>query len=121
MANPHKGEVSLVAGDETYILRLTINEICDLEELLNLGVNEIMAALQDQNSIRMTTLRTIFAAMLRGGGHEVSERDTGVILHSVGMVRAMEKFGEAFAVAFPQSKGGDVDENPTQAGTGKAS
>lgn len=62
MANPHKGEVSVVIGETTYTLALTLNAMCELQD--EFGVSwEQVAAQAEQGSPKH--LRSLLWVSLR--------------------------------------------------------
>ena len=121
MANKQRGEVALEHDGIVHVLRFSINEICDLEDEMDLSINEIIEVLQDEKRTRVKFLRTLFRRALAGGsGADVSAKEAGDLLSEVGIQTAMEKIGEAFQAAFPVAE----KENPPKVekvGTGKNS
>ncbi len=120
MANQHRGEVDLIAGDKTFVLRMSINEIAQLETLLDLGVMEI-SALLSSDSPRVGSWRAALWAALQCHHKGTTLDDAGDIIGAAGLPAVMAAVGEALTVAFPQSDG-VVKENPRKAsrrGTGK--
>lgn len=123
MANAHKGEVALEHDGKVHVLRLSINEICELETDLDMGINDITDRLNDANKLRVGLVRAIFYRALVGGGASVTKAEAGDLLSEIGVPKAMEKIGEAFSASFPVDEG-DTTENPpkaAKAGTGKSS
>ena len=51
MANPIKGEVDFPVGDKTYRLRLSINQIIEVEDLLGVGIIKIAGMFNDVESL----------------------------------------------------------------------
>lgn len=122
MAKTAKGEVPLEIDGQSYKLRLSINEIVDLENELDKSVNEIADMLSDAAKLRMGTIRSVFRAALKGGGHDLSAEDTGELLAKLGAAEGISALGETFAQSFPEPEG-DAESPPAtgQGGTGKAS
>lgn len=110
MANPHKGEVSLEAGDITYKLSFSINAICELEEKLDMAFPAIAAALNDPEKINGRFIRTLIWASLLDHHDGVDEKTAGAITQHVPVGMVMEKIGEAFTLAFPPEKAGNGDK-----------
>lgn len=122
MANPHRGEVDLVVGERTYVLRMSINEIAQLETLLDKGVNEISAILSDGDNPKLWVWRAAFWAALQGHHKGTTLEDAGEIMAEAGFPAVMGAVGEALQAAFPSNEGGRKP-NPrkaSRAGTGKA-
>jgi hypothetical protein len=108
MANPHKGEVPLVAGDTTYTLRFSTNALASIEDVLGLGVSEVIAAMQ--GSVKIGTLRAVLWGGLQGAHKGTSLLDAGDIIDAAGVSAASEAISKAFQLAFPAPEGGS--ENP---------
>lgn len=108
MANPHRGQVSL--GD--YTLSFSINALCELEELLDKPMMEIVAAIQSPETMRMSTVRALFWAALRDHHDAIDLNGAGLIVSELGMKVAMAKVGEAFRLAFPEASTGGAGSKP---------
>ena len=115
MAN-HKGVVTLEAGGQNYKLRLSVNEIVDLENELDKSVNEIAAMLGDAAKIRMGTIRSVLRAALKGGGHDMTAEQVGELIAEIGAGEGINKLSETFGASFPEPEG--ETENPPAKGQG---
>lgn len=114
MANPHKGEVTLQAGGETYRLRFTTNAMCELEDATGKTISEIVADLSDEKTPPgLRTMRVLLWAALIEHQEGTTVKDAGKICDEVGMASIGALIGKAIQQAFP-----DVDED---AGKTKAS
>lgn len=121
MANPHRGEVDLVVGAQTYVLRMSINEIAQLESLLDKGVNEISAILGNDQDVRIGAWRAALWAALQANHKGLTLEAAGDIMGEAGMPQVMARVGEALQLAFPASEGGKKPnpQKASRAGTGK--
>ena len=121
MANPHRGEVDLVVGERTYVLRMSINEIAQLESLLDKGVQEISAILGNDQDVRIGAWRAALWAALQANHKGLTLEDAGEIMGEAGMPEVMAKVGEALQLAFPANEGGRKPnpQKASRAGTGK--
>lgn len=121
-ANPLKGETDLKAGEVTYTLALSINELVKLEQLLDVGIIEIADWFNDRTKIRVGNMRAILWAALQRHHSELTLEDAGDIIAAAGLGVIVEKLGAAVQASFPEA---EAVENPPQAGrrggTGKAS
>jgi hypothetical protein len=73
MANRIRGEAELLAGGKTYCLLLTLGALAEIEDGLGLeDLSQISARLKHP---RAADLAIVAAALLRGGGHELSPAD----------------------------------------------
>lgn len=106
MANPHRGEVSLEAGDKTYMLRFTANAIAKLERKFELPITKIGQKMEHPDEIWIGDLIIILWAALWDSHREVTEDEAGDIMDAAGFNHAANAIGEAFRLAFPQQKAG---------------
>jgi len=107
MANPHRGEVTFKVADAEYTLAFSTNAICEVETLLDKGLNQIV-----QSMDRLTTIRALFWAGLREH-HPMTLEEAGVIMHEAGAGAASKAVNQAMSLAFPQpSKKGSAGKNP---------
>jgi len=110
MANKHKGEVELQVGDSTYVMRLSVNALCNLESALDRPKDDIFADLAS-GKVRINTLRAITHAALVCQHPEVNLEVAGDIMAKAGMGLVVEKLTEAVTAAFPvEAK--VADKNP---------
>ncbi len=122
MANPLKGETELKAGDATYVLALSINELVKLEQLLDVGIIEIAEWFNDRSRIRVGNMRAILWAALQRHHDGITLEQAGDIIGLVGLGVIVERLGTAVQASFPEA---ETSGNPQNAsppdGTGKAS
>lgn len=122
MANPLRGEVPLPCGDQTYMLRFSINALASLEDELDMPIAAVAALLSDESKLRLGTLRLIFRAALSDRHPELSLEQVGDIMQAAGINTAAAALGRAFAAAFPSAEGAEErPRKPKQDGTGKPS
>ncbi len=70
MPNPIRGEAELIAGGKSYRLLLTLGALAEIEDGLGLAdLSEVGARLKQ---VRAADLAVVAAALLRGGGHEMT-------------------------------------------------
>lgn len=120
MANKERGEVDLVAGGTTYTLRLSINALAEVEQMMGLGIDEILAVLRKpKGGLRLTTWRGILWGALREF-HKCTPDEAGEIMGVAGVPETVAKLNEAMAVAFPDGDGANA-ENPPKASHGAGS
>lgn len=114
MARPD-GAVSFEAAGARQTLRFGINQLCDIEDRLGVGVTQLGEVMKGGLSMRQ--LRTIFAA---GVGSGITDHDAGDMIDEIGVQRAGELVGEAMQAAFPAQEGSG-DPRKAAAGTGSTS
>ena len=122
MANPHKGEVAFTAGDESYTLSYSANALCELEDMLGVGVNEIGAMMADPAKIRMKQMRVVFHAGLLDHHPDMDEKTMKAVFSKLSAGEAVSHIAKAFALAFPEAKEGEAGpQQPSQDGSGQPS
>lgn len=102
MGNPHRGEVAL----GTHTLCMSINAICELEEEIGAGINQIAADLASPETMRMSALRDVVWAALREHHPGMTKEEAGRIMAEVGVAETSARLGEAFEAAFSSEQGG---------------
>lgn len=116
MANPHRGEVALQVGDQTYTLSFSVNAICELEDAFgNKPVGQVLLAMNDEGGISMKTVRTIIWAGLQDHHKDLDEHAAGVIASEVGVTKIMKKIEEAMKLAYPEQEAGNSKDRPRKA------
>jgi hypothetical protein len=122
MANPLKGEVDFPVGDETYRLRLSINEIIQVEDLLGVGIIQIANMFNDVEALKAGSVRAVLWAALREHHPDVDLLKAGDIMATARLQPTIEHVGQALQAAFPTAEG---KETPSprrgRAGNGKTS
>jgi tail tube GTA-gp10-like protein len=107
MPNRIRGEAELVAGGKSYRLLLTLGALAEIEDGLGLAsLADIGARLK---GARAGDLAIVVAALLRGGGHEVSPGDVLRLTCDLGLLVA------AVRAAFAAS---GLSQGPAEEGGG---
>ena len=73
MPNLARGEAALEAGGRHYRLLLTLGALAEIED--GLGLSNLAGLAERFKAIRAADLATVAAALLRGGGHDLSPAD----------------------------------------------
>lgn len=95
MANRVRGDAELEAAGKTYRLRLTLGALAEIED--GLGLKDLSEIETRLKHLRAADLAIVAAALMRGGGHEVSPLEALRLPVELGaVVRAVT---EAFAAA----------------------
>lgn len=104
--NKIRGEAELVAAGKSYRLLLTLGALAEIEDGLALtNLSEIGARLKQ---MRASDLAVVAAALLRGGGHEMTPADVLRLPSSLGdIARAV---ADAFVAADLPSEGRSSSE-----------
>jgi hypothetical protein len=134
MTNPHKGEVEIIAGEQAYKLRYSIDALVALETeagkldgLRRKGFHKIATELNDLDTVSISLARVVLWAGLRENHPEIDIKAAGeVMLAAGGVVKVLEKVNEAFEAAFPPAEKPEEaaepsPQMPSQDGTGSAS
>jgi Phage tail tube protein, GTA-gp10 len=102
MTNKRRGDAELNTGERAYTMRLTLGALAEIEDGLALNdLSEIEARLR---KLRAGDLAVVAAALLRGGGHEMTPADVLRLPADIGaVVRAVT---ETFSVAGGADDGG---------------
>jgi len=95
MPNAIRGEAGLVAGGQSYRLLLTLGALAEIEDGLGLAnLSDVGARLKHA---RAADLAVVAAALLNGGGHQLSPADVLKLPCELGALTAA--VAEAFARA----------------------
>lgn len=113
MANPHKGEVSLQAGDTVYNLHYDIDRFCELEEFMDRGAVDVLSEMgswsKDPTKVRMSLARTIFWIGLREHHPDINLKAAGELMVTVGgIVVVINAITEGIQRAFPMPETKDT-------------
>jgi|GEM_PF-111102 len=93
MANRARGETELTAGGKAYRLRLTLGALAEIEDGLSLNdLSEIETRLKH---LRAADLAIVLAALLRGGGHDMSPVEALRLAADLGAI--VQAITEAFS------------------------
>jgi hypothetical protein len=103
MPNRIRGEAELVAGGRSYRLLLTLGALAEIED--GLGLENLSQVGERLKSARAGDLAIVAAALLRGGGHDVTPGDVLHLPFELGaLVAAVSR---AFDAAGLQADEGD--------------
>ncbi len=104
MANPNRGGVSARSGDDEWTFSFSINALCELEDLLDRPVAQIVATLGDPENMRITDVRAMVWAALIDHNEGMSLKEAGNVASKIGTMNCLEKVGKALEIAFPTAK-----------------
>src|SRR3546814_5478880 len=85
MANAVKGEASLKAGDKEYTLVMSVNALCEAEDVLGMATDEILARYSSGLSEKL--LRGLIWAALQTN-HPCTVDEAGEIIEAAGVPSA---------------------------------
>jgi hypothetical protein len=120
MANKIRGEVSFESPTgESFTLKYDVNALCELEDMLDMGIPEFASVFKESGKIRLKHVRAAFWAGLRHHRPEVSLSHAGNLMMAIGgMAAALDLIGEAFSRTFPESDGKEDGGERPQKGQG---
>ena len=106
MPNRIRGEAALAAGDRRYRLLLTLGALAEIED--GLGQGSLAGVAGRLKAVRAADLAVVAAALLRGGGHDLSPADVLRLPCDLGVLVAAVT--AAFDAAGLDAAGPDVSE-----------
>lgn len=111
MANKFKGEVEFTSRDDKkYILSFSANALCELEEVVGMSLDDVVAKLQsDTDKMKLSEIRKIFWAGLLDHQPDVSIEDTKRILSGISPKDMGELVGKAFRLSMSD---GEQEDGP---------
>lgn len=122
MANPLKGEVDFSVEDQTYRLRLSINEIIQVEDLLDIGIIALAGMFSTPQALKAGTVRAVLWGALREHHPDVDLLEAGEIMGRARLQPTIEHVAKALQAAFPPVEGKErPSQGKRQVGTGNAS
>jgi hypothetical protein len=108
MTNRIRGEAALMAGGKHYTLVLTLGALAEIEE--GLGFADLSEIAPRLKTVRAADLAIVTAALLRGGGHNLSPADVLKLGCDLGqLVTAIKSAFEAAGLS-----GGEVQSGGAQ-------
>ena len=114
MPNKIRGEAELIAGGKSYRLLLTLGALAEIED--GLGLDDLGQIAGRLKRVRAADLAIVAAALLRGGGHEVSPAE--VLRLPCDLSDLVEAVSAAFSRAgLAAPHGEDAESAPPFAGT----
>lgn len=107
MANKEKGEVEFEVDGYQYTVRYDFNSFCELEDLFDQPVHEILERFQSKGKgFGFRELRKFMYAGIKESSPDITLRGAGELVGSLGGFSEAEKYVvNALALAFPESSG----------------
>jgi len=102
LPNPHRGEVQTTIEGQTYILKLTLGALAEIEQALALDLLEISERFEAGQVSAGDCLR-ILGAAFRAGGNDVSDEDVAAMSFDDGPSGALILVAQLVISAFPSS------------------
>ena len=93
MANPKRGEMTIVLGEKKYKARVTLDVVKRIEDECGLGIVKVTQALS-QGDLTTTHMINILTPAIRAGGNDVNAKEVGDALWGAGLVDGMKSIGE---------------------------
>lgn len=115
MANIHRGEVNLTSSNKNFVLRLTINSLCEFESVVQMDATQAIEQFLEASRVGSIKLRIVrallWAALLEK--HQMTLDDAGKLIDEVGLKDILDAIGNAIIAAFPKEEKSSSTENPT--------
>lgn len=102
MANKKRGEVKLELGGRQRILKLTLNDFAELQDMYN--NKPLMEVLSSLDKMDVKLLRTLLYLSMRHDDKDLTEEQVGNFEFS--LAEAAQKLGECIAASLGQSSSG---------------
>lgn len=99
MANRERGEISFSALGQDWKIKLGTNAMCEIEDKTGKSIIEIGQLLGDQKTATLKLLRVVLWGGLQQYHEGIDLIKVGLIIDDIGMAKAGELIGEAFAAA----------------------
>lgn len=117
MANPQRGEVTLVAGTQRYTLQLTTNACCELEDLrgkpwLSILTSGQRGALSAVRDILWASLRTHHPEFTRD---DIGMQSVGALMDRIGTKRAHETVTRLLTLNADEGEAEEATVRPPEA------
>lgn len=121
MNNPVRGTMTIAALEQTWVLKLSTNALCEIEEQLGKGIDQLGVILQDPTQGRMKLFRLIVWAALTDHQPGVELATAGDIIDEIGIDKVMGVVQQLMTLALPDAKktSGKVNGSPQKAGLPK--
>lgn len=77
--------VTLKAGEKEYELANGINSFCDLESEFDVGINQIIKMIGDEENLKLTDVRRYLRVVLRREGEPMEEKHADDVCEIAGV------------------------------------
>lgn len=105
MANPHRGQVTLKAGEQTYTLSLSVNALCALEDHLGRPIFMVILDMEAMGknplTLRIGLVRSVLWATLQDHHPDTDIDAAGEIIAAASVEDVMRAVMVAVASAMP--------------------
>jgi len=102
--NPHRGEVQASVDGQSYMLKLTLGALAEIEQALALDLLEISERFET-GQISAGDCLHVLAAAFRAGGNDLSDTDVAAMTFEGGPAGAFKLVAQLFIAAFPPADG----------------
>lgn len=102
LPNVHRGEVEARIDGQSYILKLTLGALAEIEQVLAFDILEISERFEN-GRISAGDCLVILIAALRAGGHDVTDKEVAAMEFEDGLSGAFALVSKLFVSAFSTS------------------
>lgn len=124
MANRERGELGFECGERRFVLKYSVNALCELEDALGMSIRQFASLFKEPEGIRLKQVRAAMWAGLLEKQPGVTQQQAGTIIEEITMMKAMDLVGQAMQAAFGSSSSGaeeaEGDEDPRRGRGGRA-
>lgn len=100
MANQERGELGFECGERRFVLKYSVNALCELEDALGMSIRQFASLFKEPDSIRLKQVRAAMWSGLLEKQPGITQQQAGAIIEEITMMRAMDLVGQAMKAAF---------------------
>lgn len=113
MTNTVRGTVTFEASDKMWTLKFSTNALCELEDELGEGAEQLAAIMARPGTGKIKMLRLILKCALSDNHPDLTLIQVGELIDEVGIEKAMGMMQKALTIGMPVAeKGKTKPENP---------
>lgn len=98
--NRHRGEVRLALGDDTYLLRLSLGALAELESAFGAGDLAALGARLGAGRLSAADLITLLGVSIRGAGGRLSDAEIAARVAAEDVPQIIEALAELMRLTF---------------------
>jgi hypothetical protein len=111
-ANEHRGEIELLLGDQTLVLRPSYTAIAEWENATSQGSVQLLYRMSTA-TYRLAEIVAVVGAAARAGGRKISDQKVGELLVEHGVIEAVPAVARMVAGAMTGGREADPEGEAT--------